>query len=172
MSLEIRDMITPGKENPFTVGDRQTEARLLDLLPVHLALLEDDLKAVASLVTLNANGRPQMTPVWLNHDGSRINLNSVRGRLKDRNLRARPFASIMLMNPNNPYHFITIDGVVEEIIDEDAPENGHTVTENIDALSGKYLGTSPYPLRAPKGEVRVLYKVRPTKILTFGPVGG
>ncbi len=33
MSLEIRDMITPGKENPFTVGDRQTEARLLDLPP-------------------------------------------------------------------------------------------------------------------------------------------
>jgi len=63
-------------------------------------------------------------------------------------------------------------GVVEEIIDEDDPESGHTVTENIDALAEKYLGTSPYPLRAPKGEVRVLYKVRPTKILTFGPVGG
>ena len=112
-----------------------------------------------------------MTPVWLNHDGSRINLNSVRCRLKARELRSRPFASIMLMSLNNPYHFMTIDGVVEEIIDEDDPENGHTVTENIDTLAEKYLGRSPYPLRAPKGEVRVLYKVRPTKILTFGPVG-
>ena len=172
MLLEIRDIITPGNENPFTVGDRKTVARLLELSPAHLALLEDDLKAVASLATINANGRPQLTPVWLNHDGSRINLNSARGRLKDRNLRARPVASIMLMNPNNSYHFITIDGVVEEIIDEDDPENGHLVTKNIDALSEKYLGTSPYPLRAPKGEVRVLYKVRPTKIPTFGPVGG
>ncbi len=76
----------------------------------------------------------------------------------------------MLMNPNNPYHFMTIDGVVEEIIEEDDPENGHFATENVDAQ--KYLGTSPYPLRNPKGEVRVLYKVRPTKILTFGPLEG
>lgn len=172
MTLEIRDMITPGNENAFTVGDKKADARLSDLPPVHLALLEDDLKAVACLATTNANGRPQLTPVWLNHDGSRINLNSARGRLKDRNLRARPVASIMLINPNNPYHFMTIDGVVEEIIDEDDPENGHLATENIDAMAQKYLGTSPYPLRAPKGEVRVLYKVRPTKILTFGPVEG
>lgn len=172
MLLEIRDMITPGHENPFTVGDRKKDAQLLDLAPVHLALLENELKAVASLATMNANGRPQLTPVWLNHDGTHINLNSVRGRLKDRNLRARPVVSIMLMNPANPYHFMTIDGVVEEITDEDDPKNGHLVTENIDSLSEKYLGTSPYPLRAPKGEVRVQYKVRPTKILTFGPVGG
>ncbi len=147
MSLEIRDMITPGNENPFTVGDRKLEARLLELPPVHMVLLEDDLRAVACLATTNANGRPQLTPVWLNHDGTHINLNSARGRVKDRNLRARPVASIMLMNPNNPYHFMTIDGVVEEIIEEDDPENGHLVTENTDALSQKYLGTSPYPLR-------------------------
>ncbi len=172
MTLEIRDMITPGNENAFMVGDRKADARLSDLPPVHLALLEDDLKAVACLATTNANGRPQLTPVWLNHDGTRINLNSARGRLKDRNLRARPVASIMLMSPNNPYHFMTIDGLVEDIIDEDDPENGHLATENIDALAQKYLGTSPYPLRAPRGEVRVLYKVRPTKILTFGPVEG
>ncbi len=87
-------------------------------------------------------------------------------------MRARPVASILLMNPNNPYHYMTIDGEVEEIIDEDDLANGHLATENADALAEKYLGISPYPLRAAKGEVRVLYKVRPTKILTFGPMGG
>ncbi len=170
MSFEIRDMITPGKENAFTVGDRKANAQLSDLPAVHRALLEDDLRAVACLATTNVNGRPQLTPVWLNHDGDRINLNSTRGRLKDRNLRARPQASIMLMSPKNPYHWMVVDGVVEEIIEEDDPGKGHLATENIDTLAQKYLGTSPYPLRDPKGEVRVLYKVRPTKILTFGPV--
>ena len=76
------------------------------------------------------------------------------------------------MSPRNPYHFMTIEGVVEEIIDEDDPEKGHLATQNADALSQKYLQTSPYPLRDPNGEVRVLYKLRPTKILTFGPVEG
>ena len=33
-------------------------------------------------------------------------------------------------------------------------------------------GTSPYPLRDPNGEVRVMYTLRPTRILTFGPVEG
>ena len=96
-----------------------------------------------------------LTPVWLNHDGTHINLNSARGRVKDRNLRARPVASIMLMNPNNPYHFMTIYGVVEKIIDEDDPENGSLVTEDIDTLAQKYLGTSPYPLRSQHGEVQL-----------------
>ena len=88
MLLEIRDVIIPGNENGFTVGDRKADARLSDLRPVHLVLLEDDLKAVACLATTNANGRPQLTPVWQNHDGTHINLNSTCGRLKDRNLRA------------------------------------------------------------------------------------
>ncbi len=67
---------------------------------------------------------------------------------------------------------MTINGTVDEIIDEDDPETGHLATESIDALAEKYMGERPYPLRNPKGEVRVLFKLRPTKILTFGPTGG
>ncbi len=48
----------------------------------------------------------------------------------------------------------------------------HVAMENADAHSEKYLRTSPYPLRDPKGEVRVMYALRPTRILTFGPVEG
>jgi len=61
---------------------------------------------------------------------------------------------------------------VDEIIEEDDPKKGHLATENIDAHAEKYMGTRPYPLRNPKGEVRVLFKLRPTKILTFGPIEG
>ncbi len=172
MSLEIRSMITPGNENAFTVGDRKPNASLADLPAAHRALLEDEVPVTAVLATTKANGRPQLTPVWLSHDGTYINLNSARGRLKDRNLRARPVASILLMNPKDPYHWMAIDGVVEQVIDEDDPKTGHLATENIDAHAQKYLGTSPYPLRAAKDEVRVLYKLRPTRILTFGPSEG
>ncbi len=143
MSLEIRELIAPRHEKSFTVGNRNATASLSDLPDVHGALLGDDARVTATLATINPNGRPQLTPAWFSHDGEFINLNSARGRLKDRNLRARPVASLMLMNPGNPYHFMTIEGVVEVIIDEDDPEKGHFAPLNADAHSQKYLQRLP-----------------------------
>ena len=40
MALEIRDMITPGHDKAFTVGERKSKASLSDLPAVHRALLE------------------------------------------------------------------------------------------------------------------------------------
>ena len=170
MSLEIADGITPGQERAFPLGARTPASSLAALPPVHMALLDGPVTAAVS--TLNADGSAQLTPNWVHHDGERILLNSVRGRLKDRNLRARPQVSVMLVNPANPYHWITIYGEVERIIEEDDPEQGGRATASIDDLAELYLGQRPYPLRDPNGEVRVLYEVRPTRIVTFGPVGG
>ena len=166
MSVKVQEVITPGNERAFTVGKERSAQKLSDLAPIYLQLLESGV--TAALATMSADGRPQLTPVWLNHDGTYINLNSVRGRLKDRNLRARPEVTIMVVNPKNPYHWMTIWGTVENIIDEDDPQAGQRATENIDALAGIYLNTTPYPFRDPKGEIRVLYQVRPTRIQTFG----
>ncbi len=172
MTFEIRESITPGNENSFTVGRRSRAGSLSELPEVHRALLGDDLAVTAALATVSPSGRPQLTPVWFSHDGTHLNLNSARGRVKDRNLRARRIVSLLVIDPKDPYHWLAIDGEVEDVIDEDDPDRGHLATENADAHSEKYMGVRPYPLRDPKGEVRVLYKVRPTKILTFGPVEG
>ena len=166
MSLEIAEVITPGNDRAFSIGDRKNLSGLNELADPHRQLLEKGV--TAAMATINADGLPQLTPVWVNHDGTHVNLNSVRGRRKDRNLRARPDVSLMLVNPENPYHWITINGRVEEIIDEDDPTQGRLATQNVDDLSELYLGKRPYPFRGPKGEIRVLYKVRPTQILTFG----
>ena len=170
MALEIADVITPGNARAFTIGERSAGASLCDLPAVHLALLDQPI--IGSVATLNADGSAQLTPNWVTHDGTYVHLNTVRGRLKDRNLRARPSVVVMLVSPKNAYHWITIYGAVEQIIDEDDPARGHEATAGIDALALAYLGVSPYPLRDPQGEVRVLYKVRPARIVTFGPVGG
>ncbi|MFQ5915717.1 MAG: PPOX class F420-dependent oxidoreductase [Nitrospinota bacterium] len=166
MSLEIAAVITVGNDKAFTIGDRTNVAGLNELADSYRQLLEGGV--TATLATVSANGLPQLTPVWVNHDGTHVNLNSVRGRLKDRNLRARPDVSLMLVNPENPYHWMTINGRVEEIIDEDDPTKGTLATQNVDDLAELYLGKHPYPFRDPKGEIRVLYKVRPAQILTFG----
>ncbi len=170
MSLEIANVIAPGNEKAFTIGERKGGASLSDLPAVHMALLTEPV--TAAVATIGADGLPQLTPNWVEHDGANILLNSVRGRLKDRNVRARPNVTVMLMNPKNPYHWITLYGEITRIVEEDDAANGHLATESIDRLAQKYLGTTPYPLRDPKGEVRVLYTVTLNRIVTFGPVGG
>jgi hypothetical protein len=59
------------------------------------------------------------------------------------------------MNPENPYHWLTVYGRVVEVVDEYDPERGHLATESIDDLAEKYLGQRPYPFRD-EGEIRVL----------------
>ena len=169
MSVEIADVIPPGREGAFQVGDRTPAADLRSLPDVHMKLFEDPV--TASLATLTPAGHAQLTPVWTNTDGTHVFLNSVAGRAKDRNLRERPDVTLMLVNPANPYHWLTLYGRVVEVIQEDEPERGHLATDNIDDLAEKYLGQRPYPLRNPSGEVRVLYKVAPRRVVTFGPVG-
>jgi PPOX class probable F420-dependent enzyme len=164
--MKVETVVPPGSNNSFNVGDSKVQASLASLDAVYRQLLETGV--TATLCTMNSKGQPQLTPVWLNHDGEFINLNSVRGRLKDRNMRSQRDVCLMVMNPNNPYHWMTVWGQVERIIDEDDPVSGSEATNNIDDLAELYLKQRPYPFRAPAGETRVLYKVRPTRVQTFG----
>ena len=116
MSLRIDDVILPGNVKSFTVGTRTQATSLGDLHPFFLSLLEKPV--TASVATTNPDGRPQLTPNWCTHDGTYLYLNSVRDRLKDKNIRARPDVTVMLVNPETAYHWITIYGTVEEIIEE------------------------------------------------------
>ena len=168
MTVEIADIITPGHEGAFKVGTRDPRPSLRELPEVHRRLFEDPV--TACLATITPSGHAQLTPVWVNTDGDHLFLNSTAGRVKDRNLRARPDVTLMLLNPKNPYHWLTVYGRVVDVIDENDPERGHLATENIDDLAAKYLDQRPYPLRDPAGEVRVRYAVEPRRVVTFGPV--
>ena len=165
--MEIRELIPAGEEKAFEVGQRRQGMTLGDLPDRHRALLDG--AVTASLVTMNTNGTPQLTPVWAGADDTHVLVNSVRGRLKDRNLRARPNLSLLFVDPEDSYRWLTITGHVDELIDEDDPERGQEATETINAFSKLYLGHDVYPLRDPRGgEVRTLYRVAPTKIVVFG----
>jgi PPOX class probable F420-dependent enzyme len=117
-------------------------------------------KAFASLSTIMSDGRPQVTPVWCDFDGTHVLVNSAKGRIKDRNMRRDPRVSLALIDPDNPYRYLQLQGRVVEIT-----ENG--ADENIDRLAKKYLGQDKYPFRQP-GEVRVIYKIEPERAQTMG----
>lgn len=117
-------------------------------------------KAFASLATLMPDGGPQVTPVWVDLDGSHIRVNSAKGRVKDKNMRRNKKVALSIFDPDNPYRHLAVQGQVVDITEQGADSH-------IDALAKKYLGKDKYPFRRP-GEARVIYKIRPEKVSTMG----
>lgn len=115
-----------------------------------------DGKYFASLATLNADGSPQVTPVWIDRDGDTVVFNTAQGRLKERNLRRDPRVALTIVDPENPYRPLIIRGRVTGISEEGADPH-------IDSLAKKYLDLDEYPLRQP-GEVRVKVEIEPEKV--------
>ena len=114
----------------------------------------------AHLATLTKDGGPQVTPVWIDFDGSLIWINTAKDRIKDQNMRRDKRVAISILDPDNAYRHAAIRGEVAEIT-----ENG--ADAHIDAMAKKYLGKDRYPFCSPN-EVRVIYKIRPVKVATMG----
>ena len=117
-------------------------------------------KAFANLATLMPDGRPQVTPVWCDLDGSNIRINTAKGRVKDKNMRRNKNVALSIFDPDNPYRHLAVQGEVVEITEQGADAH-------IDALAKKYLGKDKYPFRQP-GEVRVMYKIRLDRVSQMG----
>ncbi len=126
----------------------------------HHELLKDETKAFVYLATLMPDSSPQVTPIWFNTDGVHILINTAKGRIKDRNMRARPQVALCIQDPSNPYRYLQIRGRVVEFTTDGADEH-------IDALTLKYRGLPKYPSRQP-GEQRVKYKIQIEKTDAHG----
>jgi PPOX class probable F420-dependent enzyme len=126
----------------------------------HLDLISDSNKAFLYLATLMPDGSPQVTPIWFSTDGEFILINSAKGRIKDRNMRARHQVALCIQDPSNPYRYLQLRGTVVAIQVDGADDH-------IDALAFKYRGIRKYPYRSP-GEQRVMYKIQINKIDAHG----
>jgi PPOX class probable F420-dependent enzyme len=117
-------------------------------------------KAFANLATVNGDGTPQVTPVWVDYDGTHIRFNTAKGRVKDRNLRRNPVVALAISDPDNPYRYLQVRGRVADVTESGADAH-------IDSLAKKYTGVDKYQHRQP-GEVRVIYKVVPERVQVMG----
>ena len=127
-------------------------------------LSEDDVKMltdtnIAFIATVNKDGSPQVTPVWIHMEGDLIIVNTEVGRVKQLNVERDPRVSISLVDKNDPYKFLGLDCTVIEqtTVGADA---------GIDALSKKYLNKDNYPFRKPD-EKRITLKIRPERKYKF-----
>jgi PPOX class probable F420-dependent enzyme len=114
------------------------------------------------LATVNPDGSPQVSTIWIMPKDGNILVNTALGRKKPRNMDANPHVALSWVDPENGYHCASIQGkVVDRYI-------GDQAEADIDALAQKYLGQSPYPWRSP-GEQRVTYVVEPLHVYHQDP---
>ena len=90
-------------------------------------------KAFANLATVNTDGTPQVTPVWVDFDGTHVRFNTAKGRVKDKNLRRNPAVALSILDPDNPYRYLQVRGRVTDVTESGADAH-------IDSLAKKYLG--------------------------------
>jgi PPOX class probable F420-dependent enzyme len=117
-------------------------------------------KAFAHLATVMPDGKPQVTPIWVDYDGRNVVFNTADGRQKDKNLQRDARVAMSILDPDNPYRYLEVRGRVVERTHSGADQH-------IDAMAKKYLSQDKYPFRQPN-EVRVIYKIEPEHVTSMG----
>ncbi len=110
-----------------------------------------------TLATVNPDGSPQASVVWVAPRDGRIMVNTALGRRKPRNLDRNPSVALTWFDPENPYQNLQIQGRVAERY------TGEQAEADIDSLAKKYLDQDVYPWRS-AGEERVTYLIEPTHV--------
>ena len=107
--------------------------------------------------TLLPDGSPHVTPVWVDRDADLVLINTAMGRVKQKNTVQDQRVSISIIDQDNPYDRIVIQGRVIGQTNEGAEAH-------IDKLAKKYTGANKYQRSSPD-ERRVIIKVEPLRIL-------
>jgi len=105
----------------------------------------------AHLATVRPDGAPQSNVMWFAWDGERIRLTHTKTRQKFRNLQHEPRVALSIADPDDPYRFLEVRGVVEKIEDDDAQASFYR------SLQERYGMVFPIT----DASVRVVVTVRP-----------
>ena len=152
----------------FLVGERDAVHSLDHIDPKYKMLLDDPVTATVAVI--GSTGRANLTPVWFDYEGDLVLLNLATHRKKVDWIRVNPQVSYLLVNPANPYHWISIKCTVVREISEDDPVEGPRVTAQLDKIWTKYtLQDGAYGLRDPgHDERRILFELAVDSVATFG----
>ena len=113
-----------------------------------LALLDG--RNYAVLATINPDGSPQTSVMWVGHDGNDLLFSTVEGRVKHRNMRRDPRVSLTVIDSSDPENYVELRGRVSMM----TPDVGRQFDTQ---LSWKYDGKDPGQDRP--GAVRVVVRM-------------
>jgi len=162
------DVANGVQPNQFTIGERYSVASISELDETYKQLMDKPIAAI--LAVIGGDGRPNLTPMWFDYEGDKVLVNVAEHRKKTGWIRKTPQMTLLLMNPENMYHWLSMKVTVEREIHEDDPNEGARVTEHVNRIWRKYIGQGDiYQLRDPSFEERrVLFECRVDRIATFG----
>jgi len=114
---------------------------------------------VGEVTTLRPDGSPHTTVVWVDVDTDEVIFNTAVGRAKERYLRKDPRVSLIVVDPENSYRWVSVSGTAALTTDG--------ADDEIDRLAKKYLGKDEYPWRKPE-EQRISVRIRPERVDASG----
>jgi PPOX class probable F420-dependent enzyme len=139
------------------VTRKNEETPMAALTEKQLEFLENPFVGVVT--TLREDGSPHSTVVWVDVDDGIPTFNTAMGRKKPANLENDPRASLLVIDPQDAYKWVAVDGKAELTTDGADP--------HIDRLAKKYLGKDEYPYRR-EGEQRVTVRITPEHVSASG----
>jgi PPOX class probable F420-dependent enzyme len=116
---------------------------------------------VATLATIDPDGRPQLTVVWFLPEDGEVKLSLNTSRQKVRNLRRNPSCSVLLLDLADPHRYVELRGDAEI-----TPDDDYAFADRLGQKYGADLRQNDRP-----GETRVVVTVRPSRVHAWGAAG-
>ena len=113
----------------------------------------------AVLATVNPDGSPQTSVVWVRRDGNDLLVSSAAGRRKDRNLARDPRVSMTVYDQADPLQYVEVRGLAS--ISEDA---GRQLAVSL-AEEYEGPGAGQEYLELPPEVIRIVIRITPQRIV-------
>ena len=119
-----------------------------------------DKAGFAHIATIGPSGEPHSSPVWYDWDGEHFLFSQTKTRQKYKNLLRDPRVAVSVTDPDNPYRYLEIRGVLDGVEEDEG-------NAFINAMAKKYMNEDVYPWHQPTDE-RIVMKVKPGHTTTMG----
>jgi PPOX class probable F420-dependent enzyme len=113
----------------------------------------------AVLATVNPDGSPQTSVVWVRRDGDDLLISSAAGRRKDKNLARDPRVSVTVYDQADPLQYVEVRGLAS--ISEDA---GRQLAVSL-AEEYEGPGAGQEYLELPPEVIRIVIRITPQRVL-------
>ncbi|MGW1258121.1 PPOX class F420-dependent oxidoreductase [Streptomyces sp. NPDC002513] len=128
------------------------------------AALSDRLKALLDrpvfvvVGTIQPDGGPQLSPVWVKREGDHLLVSTTVDRRKKKNLDRDARVSVVVQDPDSPYEYAEIRGTAEL--------TAEGARDLIDELSLKYTGKryAEFNPESVRDAERVVVRIVPRKV--------
>ncbi|MFI8433617.1 PPOX class F420-dependent oxidoreductase [Streptomyces sp. NPDC079020] len=118
-----------------------------------------DTPVFVTIATIQPDGSPQLSPVWVKRDGDDVLISTTVDRRKEKNLRRDPRVTVVVQPADNPYTYAEIRGTATV-----TTEGGQ---ELINELAQKYTGKKYAEFNPSSADdaQRVVVRITPRKVV-------